>query len=456
MIHRLVRAAGAACLVLACGGCALYSASFATVQNEIAAQRYDAALGTLERLGTSSTDEVLFLLNKAMLQRMDGQLAHSNDTFEQAKRRSDELSAVSLTENTLSFIVNDSTKSYVGEEHEQVLLHVYQALNYLELGRLDEARVEVLQLDEKLKSFSDRIEKNIYVEDPLARYVMGLVFEENREWSDALIAYRKAYDAFRRIENVFAVRVPEALKHDLLRLTAHVGLKQEHEKYKKEFGISTTDTVDERAARGELVFVLHNGWAPVKRERALNLPDLKSGLWVRVSLPYYETRPPQVTAARVTLFADALPADTLPALAQVETELFENVDAVARKSLEAKMPVISARAVARAATKRAASLAAMRSTRGSGNNSEALAGLFLGLGLEVFALLSERADTRSWLTLPHDIQLARVTLPPGKARVKVDLLKSSRETTPARDTHVVIEPGRKRYLSYHYVDPQSY
>ena len=40
----------------------------------------------------------------------------------------DALAATSLSETTLTFVINDATQSYVGEEYEQVLLHLYKAL----------------------------------------------------------------------------------------------------------------------------------------------------------------------------------------------------------------------------------------------------------------------------------------------------------------------------------------
>jgi hypothetical protein len=435
-------------LATGAGGCALWTTSFSTVEAQLAAQRFDAALETLERLGSSRTDEVLFLLNKAMLQRMNGQFSASNDSFETAKQRMDELSAVSLTETTLAFIVNDSTRSYVGEEYEQVLVHLYQALNYLELGRLDEARVEALQVDEKLKSVSGRIAKNVYTDDAFARYLTGLIYEDNREWSDALIAYRKAYEAYRQYAKVFNVAVPAALQHDLVRLTGHLGLAEENAKYRTEFGIEHTATVYERAALGELVFVLHNGQAPVKREHAVHAPDFKTGLLVRVSLPYYAQQRPGAGGARVTLVPEPDPG-TPPH--QAQTERVENIDAIARNNLESKLPAITARAVARAVTKTAAAHAAMRSAQRSDDKNAALAGALIGTGIGVLALLSERADTRSWQTLPHDIQLARIALPPGKYNVKVDLLEGGRTVPVLRQQSVTLDAGRKRYLSFHHV-----
>ncbi|MCK7580704.1 MAG: hypothetical protein MZV65_37080 [Chromatiales bacterium] len=80
-----------------------------------------------------------------------------------------------------------------------------------------------------------------------------------------------------------------------------------------------------------------------------------------------------------------------------------------------------------------------------------MAALILSFGVEVATLLTERADTRSWLTLPHDIQLARLPLPPGAYVVRVDFLGDGDQVIGTREYPVIIERGRKQYFSYHYI-----
>jgi len=454
MAGRRFRTAGPAAVALlatALSGCALYSSQFEPVHAELASQHFDAALKKHEEIGTSSTDEVVFLLNKAMLQRMNGDLAGSNVTFEQAKALMDELSATSVSETTLSFIINDSTQSYVGEEYEQVLLHLYEALNYLELGKLDEARVEALQVDEKLKAVSGKIAGSVYADDAFARYVTALIYEENREWSDAMIAYRKSYEAYKQYAKAFNVSVPQLLKEDLVRYTDYLGLRDENRHYRKEFGIEKTQGVIERSELGEVVFILHNGLAPVKREHATVVPDLATGLMYRVSLPYYETRAVDARTARLTIRPTTATPGIGPELAyRTQTEQFENVDAIARASLDG----ISARAVARAVAKIAAARAALQAGSSSRDKNAAWVGILAGVGLSVAGAATERADTRSWLTLPHDIQLARIALPPGNYNVKVEL-PGGGVFRELREYPVTLEAGRKRYLSYHYVSPAA-
>jgi uncharacterized protein len=239
------RAVGIVALTLAVSGCATYSSSFAVIEYQLETQQFDAALKTLEKQDYASRDEVVHLLNLGMVQRMAGDYRGSNLSLETAKGRMDALTATSVSETALTFIINDATQSYIGEEHEQVLVHLYKALNYLELHQLGEARVEALQVDLRLREISSRFTAAQYTDDAFARYLTALIYEELQEWSNALIAYRKAYEAYQQSAGVARVPVPRALRYDLLRLTQHQGLYDEHEKYKKEFGITQWPGVEE-------------------------------------------------------------------------------------------------------------------------------------------------------------------------------------------------------------------
>src|SRR5262245_8078944 len=138
-------------------------------------------------------------MNKGMLLRMAGDYTESTRTLEEAKNAVEQLRALSLREQALSLTVNDATKAFVGEDFERVMVNNYLALNYLERGQLDAARVEALQVDLLLREKAQKTTiVSPYAEDAFARYLTGIVYEDEREWSDAMIAYRKAYEAYKK------------------------------------------------------------------------------------------------------------------------------------------------------------------------------------------------------------------------------------------------------------------
>ncbi len=437
--------------VLAFSGCATYSNSFETIEQNLASRQYDAALKTIEAQSQNKRERVLYLLNKGMVLRMKHDYVASNQSLEEAKQQMDKLYAASISQNALTFVINDATVSYAGEDYEQVLVHLYMALNYLELGQRDEARVEVLQVDIKLREIAEKFPASKFTEDALSRYLSGMIYEELAEWSDAMIAYRKAYEAYQKYQSNFAMPVPPMLKYDLIRLAQREGLSDELAQYRKEFGIGEEqEIVGPTQPQGELVFILNNGLAPIKRERAIDSWTLpppvvvvptpaqtqSPPILVTIALPYYESRPMRAVGARISVSGK-----------QADTQMVEDVDAIARASLDARMPAITARAVARAVAK---GVLQESVDNAGGKNDDALAKLIGSFLVRVFSVATERADTRSWLTLPANVQLARLALPPGTYDVTVELLGANGQVIATNVfPQVTIRDARKTYLTQH-------
>lgn len=431
-------------MVLGLGGCASYSGSFGVIEHKLAAQKYDEALKDIERDADSKTDRVLYLLNKGMVLRMKRDFAASNVAFEAAKAEIDRLYASSVTENALSVMVNDSTVSYSGDNYERVLLHMYMALNYLELGDPDSARVEALQVDVLLRSFAEKGSSNKVAEDAFMLYLAGLIYEDGGEYSDAMISYRNAYNVYKKYQVNYGLPMPTVLKTDLMRMAKRQGLTDELDKYKKEFGVELPVNPLVPLDQGELVFVLNNGLAPIKREKAISSFDPKSGSMVRIALPEYESRSSRVVSARLIVNDK-----------QVTTELMENIDAIARNSLEDHMPAIMARSVARAVIKAAANRKARDAALNNKNNDNAMAGMLGAFALQVATVVTERADTRSWLTLPASIQLGRMSLLPGSYNVKVELLDANKQVVATQDyPGVSVKKSHMTFLSEHWMPNQ--
>ncbi|NNF96173.1 MAG: hypothetical protein HKM94_04510, partial [Halobacteria archaeon] len=331
---------GTACLLLQLGGCASYSQGFAPIEARLAAQDPAAAMQILEKRRSGRNELLLYLLNKAMLQRMQHDFAASNQSFEQAKQVIQTYSAVSISEESAAFIINDTTRTYTGTPLEQVMLHVYAALNYLELGNHDAARVEALQVEVRLRQLMQDSPESALSVDPFARYLSGMIFEDLGEHSDAMIAYRKAYEAYQAHENLYALTIPDYLKQDMLRMARKVGLNNEYAQLQSQFGISLQDNHNPDQKGAEVVLLFHNGLAPIKREHSVATIDPGSGRLIRVSLPYYQNRQQLITTARVE-------ANDL----FVQTQPVESIDDIAEQTLQAYMPAITARAVARAVLK---------------------------------------------------------------------------------------------------------
>lgn len=412
-------------------GCATYSDTIHELEVAVVRNNPGPAITQLEQKPGSLRDEVLRQLNLAILLRINGEYQRSNTALEAAKALIAQREAVSLTEQASTLVINEAMTSYIGADFEQAMIHFYGALNYLQLGQPYEARVEALQADLLLQRLAQKNpdDPHIYAEDALGRYLAGMIFEDLGQWSDALIAYRKAFEAYQRYRTTFGVPVPTFLKQDLLRLTEQQGLDDEFRDYQKQFKLSDWPRFDAWRGQGEVVFLLHAGLAPVKQSRVLRVIEPRHGQLISIALPAYASQPDPVRA--VELRADSL---------SVRAERVQDIGAIAERSLEARIPLLTAKAVGRASLK-------YNITR----RTEAQEGGIAGLLVNVIGAFTEVADTRSWITLPDNVYLARLPLAPGIYTVNVQV-SGSLGDSPQQFTfdNVTVRAGRKVFLEKHW------
>ena len=106
------------------------------------------------------------------------------------------------------------------------------------------------------------------------------------------------------------------------------------------------------------------------------------------------------------------------------------------------MPAIIARTIARVSVKNEI----VDKTR---NNTPALS-----FALNIATFLTEQADTRAWNTLPQQILVMRLNLPPGSHNIKLSLSGSSLPGTIQSWQQVNINKGEVKMFIYHW--PESY
>ena len=412
------------------------------VERYLAQQDYVRADGVIEKQAGryGSRNSLLYFLDRAATLHYGGRYEESNQFLQRAKERAEELYTRSITSEVGALLTNDNTLPYQGEDFERVMIHLMAALNYAYLGELDEALVEARQVDHRLNVLNDRYDqKNVYKEDAFARYLSAILFEAKGELNDAWIAYRKAYEAYLSYQEQYGTPVPEKLKSDLLRLTDRLGLGQEHQAYQAEFGEIEWIPYREHRRRGEIIFIGYTGLSPVKEDYglAVPVPDGTGGIYLfTVALPRFVTRGTDLAHA-------VLRAEGPETVVSERTVLVEDITAIAVKDLEDRIGRISAKAAARAATKYLLSLAARQEAEKHGG----LARLLTDVGTNLFSLMSEQSDKRSWRTLPGQIQMARLLVPPGVYRVEVRFMDHhSREVSRRVFPEIGIRPAEKKFL----------
>ena len=399
--------------LLLTSGCVSFTHQNSTIEELMVTKQLDVAITALEKKRTAKRDRALFLMDKGLLLRMQGNLEASNASLEEAKQLSDKLEAISIREQAAATTINDGMRSYLPPLFERAMIHCIKGVNFLEMSQKESARVEVMQLIELLK-------KDEAVHFPFAHYFSGLVFEANSEYDSAMISYRKAYNAYR--ENRQSIPLP--LKKDLLRLTAYLGLTEEHTTFQSKFSISDWPKQSELRNKANVIAIVFNGLIPRMHSQEISAQSPKDGQLHRISVPFFEKRQPDLR--QMTLISGGNKANT---------ELVGHLDHQANAALEDAMPGIIARTIARVSLK-----------NNMVDNTRKEAPL-LGAVLNVVTFLTETADTRGWITLPQQMLVARLYLDPGEHRIMLD----KDEGTIA---DVNLKKGESHFISTHW--PHSY
>lgn len=405
-------------------GCSTYGAKTKGVRAKLNVGRPDLALREFETKSQDSSDKVLTHLHKGMLNRMTGDYSKSNKNFEVAKKEMKYLYTKSVSQAVGSAVVNDTVRDYAGDRYEQILVHAYMALNYLTLGELDSARVEILQADVKMKEWGETP-----LEDPFVRYLSGIIFEALGEYDQALVSYRKSVKVYKSTISQHGLPVPNQLKKDLLRMLAYEGLRNELRQYESEFGIKFDKNADKDS--GYVIAILDNGLGPAKSQHTIRTWAPMINQRLKIALPTYKKSRKKTRLSRIVVNDKAFDFETV-----------ENIDAMARKALEDEMPAITLRALARMVIKHKASKEAEK--RGGG---------LMGLAFKIGGMASEVADTRNWSTLPQEIQLIRVPLKPGTYNARIEMM-SNRGVIDSMTHPVTVRKGRLTFVSDHWIAPR--
>ena len=412
--------------LVSCSAPTFYAKTY-EFNKDISTENFEAAEQLLEEYkekGETSKNRFLFFVNGGMLEHLKGDFEKSNEYFEKADLFIED-ERKKAGEEAAALLLNPNLRTYYGEDHEVLMVNYYKALNYLLLGKNDDALVEVRRLNLGLQKLSEKYKADSkYDKDAYMHLVMGLIYDVNGNYNDAFIAYRNAFEIYENefLTN-FKIGAPEQLKHDILR-TAHLsGMREEQLSFESKFGFKYVPLT----ADANVVVLWHNGMGPVKEEWGINFAIIYTGGgWVNfvskeygLSFPFYigETNLNGLTWIKV-VFPRYVERKSIYNSAVIKTingeyplQLAEDINAISFKVLGERMNAEFAKSLLRVAIKQAAAYKI-----GESQDSPAL-----GAALSIVASASESADTRNWQTLPRNIYYVRVPLTEGLQDVSVVL-----------------------------------
>jgi len=435
-------------------GCASYSQKTEDVLIHFSSGEQKEALEKLEEIKTKSS-ELLYLLEKGTILHYAGEFEESNKSFENAEALSDELYTKSISKEAGALLTSDNILPYSGERFELAFINFYRALNYVYLRRPEDALVECRKVNALLQRFSDKESgKSVYTNDAFIQYLTGILYEWQGELNDAFVSYRQAEIAYQNYEKNFWVHPPSQLKDALLRLSDKLGFTEEYKRYRQKYG-------KEREYRnpgwGELILIYENGFVPKKVEKNLVIPilkdekidedtdirkyserlskrarqnvnvsDVKIEYLLRIAIPTYTSSRPIIDHLEINVDGQ-----------KATSELVEDIEAIAQQTFAEHQDRILFKTTARALMKYIAFKTAEKKNQTA------------GLLVNLVNVTTERADTRSWLTLPNNIQMVQLPLPAGVYDLELTFFDSyGRQVSKKNIFDVVIRQDNYTFLNY--------
>ncbi len=414
-------------------GCASHAQNMAEVRGALLRGAPSEALS--EFTGQKEKpDDLLYLLERGFLEHEAGNYEASNAAFEAAELRAEELYTKSVSEEIAALVTSDKTLPYRGYPHELVLIQYFRAFNYLKLGRYNDALVEARKANQRMVELRDKKEgKDTYRNDAFMQYFTALLYEDAGEWNDAAVAYRNAYIAYQHYNDMYGVPPPETLPSDLYRALTRIDATDEAVRFEEKYPDVVADALTGRDAN--VVVFVEYGFSPYLEPVDIVLPifDNKNDEeyrgcddcereYARVLVDRYGNNIYAYSGNRFTLdhvlkfaFPRVVNYPSQASWARIEEPVTqavtappaEPIAAIMTQSFNERMPTILLRTIARALAKELARVQAKKADK------------TLGVLVNIAGLATERADDRSWLLLPEEIDMVKLALPPGPQDLEI-------------------------------------
>jgi hypothetical protein len=371
-------------------------------------------------------DAVLYYLDSGMLSHYASDYKESSRLLQEGERAIEEAFTKSVTMEIGTYILNDTTREYDGEDYEDIYINTFNALNYYHENNLEDAMVEIRRMNNKLQFLASKYgvivsnlqkkaledstqlpqdpaaEKVIFSNSALSRYLGMLFYRGRGQYDDARIDRDQIRLAFANAPALYPHKLPDSINREL-------------------------EIPPDKARLNVIGF---SGPSPIKEEEIIRIP-IPNNRYVKIALPVMIERPSAVNKIEVRFDS----GETL------ELELLENIAAIAKETFKQKLAVIYMKSVIRGVAKGVTSSVLEKTGDEVGGN----AGLFLGiasLGTQIFAEASELADLRISRYFPARAHVGGITLDPGTYSFTINYYSRSGQTIASfRHENVQLRTG---------------
>lgn len=380
------------------------------LRNSFASGDYTSTAALMDKLANEDVykdkEQVLLRLEQGTINHFAGNYEASSNYYTYAENEIDALFTKSISRAIKSFLVNDNTLAYDGEDYEDIYLNVFKALNFMHLNNYEGALIETRRITYKLERLNDKYNglvsalsaadttsiekdkwktgKSTFQNSALGHYLSTILYAKSNKPDDARISFNNLMKAYVEQPGVYDFETPDPM--ELARI-------QERDEY-------------------NILITAFSGRSPTKEAIDFRLYLEEEDTYLKVSFPKLVPFESSVGRISVSVDNDSLTQNLF---------LIEDMDKVAQEVYKVKEPIIYARAMVRAFLKMLASNKLAKEAKDQG---DVLGGLVNVLG-KVAQEASEKADLRSWQTMPGKAYSNVLTLPPGEHTISINYYSRS-------------------------------
>jgi len=421
-------------IILACfllGGCAGYSGTVQGVRTSLLAGDKAGALSEVNgALGVDTAAEMpeeiegataLLLLERATVKQGVSQFKSSAFDFRVADKHLELLDLKNDTAGNIGkYLFSDDATVYKAPAYEKLLLNTMNMINYLSQNDLEGARVEARRLQVMQDYLAETSERDSL--QGLGSYLAGFAFEMSGQAEKALAHYDEALTNSRDLADdsnpsfVASVRrlagCTEFRTDSLRRVMGEAGPSETCQKRQPGKGtilvISTVGLAPYKVAKripiGAALVIAGAYLGALQTSQAQQLAA--RGLLTFINFPVMERTAVRFDRARVAVDKTLAGADYR---FDLTAEVLRAWDGIKGQLMFAAITRMIARALA--------GVAAEQAVKSAGGNG--IGALVAGLAVQGALTAADTPDTRSWVTLPSQVFIARREVSPGTHEVEV-------------------------------------
>lgn len=386
-----------------------------------------------------SKDAIIWNLEAGAACRAVGDFDDSNEYLEAAALKIDDYekkAKVRIGNEAAAAMSNQQSLPYVGRSYDKIMLHTYRALNYMAMDEAEDARPELVRAYQRQQDAVEENKKRIESAEKMAQDAKNQEkidrAKSDARFSATLENVTKDLDGFKFYAdyvNPFTVYLDGIyFLHagsggaDLERATTSLKRVAEFaadNKFIQADLATAKDTLDGKQAPPCTYVIFETGQAATRDQ-------------IRIDIPIIVGNVPYVGAAfpKLVFHNDHAPYLRVKAgAAEENTAVVASMDAIVALDFKNELPTIITKTVISTVTKAAASYAANRAA----SQQSTMAGLIVKVATTAYQAAVNIADTRSWTTLPKEVQVARVPTPKDR--------KLTIATANSMPTDITLEEG---------------